>query len=394
MYVKFASRMDNIKGSAIRALLKVAEQPDIISFAGGFPAPEFFPIKEMEEVSKKVLREDGYAALQYGATDGLPSLRRHICKLMEPQNLHADIADILVTSGSQQGLDLAGMLFIDKDDVVVTESPSYLGALNAFKAYQPKFAEVEMDEQGMLMDKLEETLEANKGKVKFIYTIPDFQNPTGRTMPIERRKKMVELANKYGIFILEDNPYGSLRFEGDIMPAIKSFDTEGRVIYLGTMSKIFCPGMRLGWIYASNEVVNKFNMLKQGVDLQSNSLSQRECATFFDMYDINAHIARIIETYRKRRDLMINTMKECFPANVSYTHPEGGLFLWVTLPEGIDAAEVFKKALEKKVAFVAGEPFYPNGGNANHFRLNYSNMPEDKIVEGIKALGEVLTEVC
>lgn len=394
MYVKFASRMDNIKGSAIRALLKVAEQPDIISFAGGFPAPEFFPIKEMEEVSKKVLREDGFAALQYGATDGLPSLRRHICKLMEPQNLHADIADILVTSGSQQGLDLAGMLFIDKDDVVVTESPSYLGALNAFKAYQPKFAEVEMDEQGMLMDKLEETLEANKGKVKFIYTIPDFQNPTGRTMPIDRRKRMVELANKYGIFILEDNPYGSLRFEGDIMPAIKSFDTEGRVIYLGTMSKIFCPGMRLGWIYASNEVVNKFNMLKQGVDLQSNSLSQRECATFFDMYDINAHIARIIETYRKRRDLMVNTMKECFPKNVSFTYPEGGLFLWVTLPEGIDAAEVFKKALEKKVAFVAGEPFYPNGGNANHFRLNYSNMPEDKIVAGIKALGEVLTEVC
>ncbi len=394
MYVKFASRMDNIKGSAIRALLKVAEQPDIISFAGGFPAPEFFPIKEMEEVSKKVLREDGYAALQYGATDGLPSLRKHICKLMEPQNIHADIADILVTSGSQQGLDLAGMLFIDKDDVVITESPSYLGALNAFKAYQPKFAEVEMDEQGMLMDKLEEALEANKDKVKFIYTIPDFQNPTGRTMPIERRKKMVELANKYGIFILEDNPYGSLRFEGDIMPAIKSFDTEGRVIYLGTMSKIFCPGMRLGWIYASNEVVNKFNMLKQGVDLQSNSLSQRECATFFDMYDINAHIARIIETYRRRRDLMINTMAECFPKNVSYTHPEGGLFLWVTLPEGIDAAEVFKKALDKKVAFVAGEPFYPNGGNANHFRLNYSNMPEDKIVEGIRALGAVLTEVC
>ncbi len=393
MYAKFASRMDNIKGSAIRALLKLADQPDIISFAGGFPAPEFFPVKEMVEVSKKVLEEDGMKALQYGPTDGLPALRQHICKLMEVQSLHAEVADILVTGGSQQGLDMAGMLFIDKGDVVIAESPSYLGALNAFKAYEPTFVEVEMDEQGMLMDKLEEALEANKGKVKFIYTIPDFQNPTGRTMTIDRRKKMVELANKYGVYILEDNPYGALRFEGEVHPAIKSFDTEGRVIYLGTMSKIFCPGLRLGWIYASPEVINKFNMIKQGVDLQCNSMAQRECATFFDMYDINEHVAKIIKTYRNRRDLMLKTIEETFPKSVSYTHPEGGLFLWVTLPEGIDAADVFKKALEKKVAFVAGEPFYPNGGNANHFRLNYSNMPEDKIVEGTKRLGEVLTEM-
>ena len=212
-------------------------------------------------------------------------------------------------------------------------------------------------------------------------------------MTIDRRKKMVELANKYGVYILEDNPYGALRFEGEVHPAIKSFDTEGRVIYLGTMSKIFCPGLRLGWIYASPEVINKFNMIKQGVDLQCNSMAQRECATFFDMYDINEHVAKIIKTYRNRRDLMLKTIEETFPKSVSYTHPEGGLFLWVTLPEGVDAADVFKKALEKKVAFVAGEPFYPNGGNANHFRLNYSNMPEDKIVEGTKRLGEVLTEM-
>lgn len=393
MYVNFSKRMDNIKGSAIRALLKLADQPDIISFAGGFPAPEFFPIKEMEEVSKKVLQEDGFAALQYGPTDGLVALRKHICKLMEVQNLHADFSEILVTGGSQQGLDMAAMLLIDKGDVIITEAPSYLGALNAFKAYEPNFIEIDMDEHGMLIDKLEEALEANKGKVKFIYTIPDFQNPTGRTLDIDRRKRMVELANKYGVYILEDNPYGALRFEGEVHPAIKSFDTEGRVIYLGTMSKIFCPGLRLGWIYASPEIINKFNLIKQGVDLQCNSMAQRECATFFDMYDINEHVAKIIETYRNRRDLMIKTIEETFPKCVSHTYPEGGLFLWVTLPEGVDAADVFAKAIEKKVAFVAGEPFYPNGGNANHFRLNYSNMTEEKIVEGIKRLGEVLTEM-
>lgn len=390
---QFASRMDGIKGSAIRALLKLADQPDIISFAGGFPAPEFFPVKELEIVSKKVLEEDGLKALQYGPTDGLPALRKHISKLMEPQSLKADPAEILITAGSQQGLDFAGMLFIDKGDVVITESPSYLGALNAFKAYQPTFVEVEMDEEGMLMDKLEEALEANKGKVKFIYSIPDFQNPTGRTMTIERRKKLVELANRYDVYVVEDNPYGALRFEGEIHPAIKSFDTEGRVIYLGTMSKIFCPGLRLGWIYATPEVINKFNLIKQGVDLQCNSMAQRECAVFFDMYDIQAHIQKIIEVYRKRRDLMVNTMKECFPEGVSYTYPNGGLFLWVTLPEHLDSAVVFEKALEKKVAFVAGEPFYPNGGHKNHFRMNYSNMPEDKIVEGVKRLGEVLREL-
>ena len=192
---------------------------------------------------------------------------------------------------------------------------------------------------------------------------------------------------------MEDNPYGALRFEGEIYPAIKSFDTEGRVIYLGTMSKIFCPGLRIGWIYGKSEVVNKFNLIKQGVDLQCNSMAQRECAVFLDMYDINEHIKTIVDTYRHRRDLMIKTMDETFPKNVSYTHPAGGLFLWVTLPEGLDSKLVFEKALEKKVAFVAGEPFYPNGGNANHFRMNYSAMPDEKIVEGVKRLGEVLKEL-
>ena len=362
---------------------------------GGPPAPPYdVGMRRLEGVSTEVLEKDGKAALQYGPTDGLPALRQHICKLMEPQGLHAQPADILITAGSQQGLSFAGMLFVDPGDVIITESPSYLGALNAFKAYQPTFVEVDMDEEGMKMEVLEKALEENKGKVKFIYTIPDFQNPTGRTMAIDRRKKLVELANKYGVYIVEDNPYGALRFEGEIQPAIKSFDTEDRVVYLGTMSKIFSPGMRIGWIYANPEVLNKFNLIKQGADLQCNSMAQRQCSVFFDQYDIQAHIQKIVKVYRKRRDLMLSTMQECFPKNVTWTHPEGGLFLWVTLPEGLDSAVVFEKALEKKVAFVAGEPFYPNGGNANHFRMNYSAMPDEKIVEGVKRLGEVLKELC
>ncbi|MDO5111222.1 MAG: PLP-dependent aminotransferase family protein [Clostridia bacterium] len=393
MAIQFASRMDGLKGSAIRELLKIADKPDVISFAGGFPAPELFPVEGMEIVSKKVLEEDGRKALQYSSTEGFLPLREHICKLMEPQGFKADPADILITAGSQQGLDFCAKLFVNPGDVVITESPSYLGALNAFKAYEPKFVEVEMDEEGMLMDKLEEALRANEN-VKFIYTIPDFQNPTGRTMTIERRKKLVELANKYDVCVVEDNPYGSLRFEGEIHPAIKSFDTEDRVIYLGTMSKIFCPGMRIGWIYAAPAILNKFNLIKQGADLQCSTIAQRECAVFFDMYEINEHIKKIIEVYRGRRDVMVDAMKKYFPKNVSYTYPNGGLFLWVTLPEGMDSTDVFKKAMEKKVAFVAGEPFYPNGGNANHFRMNYSAMPDEKIVEGVKRLGEVLNELC
>jgi len=393
MAVKFASRMDGVTGSAIRALLKLAEQPDVISFAGGFPAPEFFPIEEMKIVCQKVLTEDGQGALQYGSTDGILALRKHISKIMEIQGFVADPAHILVTSGSQQGLEFTGKLFINTGDVVITESPSYLGALNAFKSYEPRFVEVDMDEEGMLMDKLEEALQSNEN-VKYIYTIPDFQNPTGRTMAIDRRKKMVALANKYDVVIVEDNPYGALRFEGDVYPAIKSFDTEGRVIYLGTMSKVFCPGLRIGWVYASPEILGKYNLIKQSADLQCNSMTQRECATFLDMNDLPKHVQKIIEVYRIRRNLMMETMEKTFPKNVTFTHPEGGLFLWVTLPENVDAAVVFEKALEKKVAFVAGEPFYPNGGHKNHFRLNYSCMPNEKIIEGITRLGAVLAELC
>ncbi|MEA4960280.1 aminotransferase-like domain-containing protein [Lutispora sp.] len=389
MSIKYAKRMEYIKGSAIRELLKLTEQPEIISFAGGLPAPELFPIEEMKEVCLKVLDTDGKAALQYSTTEGYLPLRKIISERMKYSGIEIPADDILITSGSQQGLEFSGKVFLDEGDTVICESPSYLGALNAFKSYLPRFVEVEMDNEGMKMDELEKALEANPN-AKFIYTIPDFQNPSGITMSFERRKRLVELSVKYNVPIVEDNPYGDLRFEGERIPAVKHFDTAGMVIYLGTFSKTFSPGLRVGWVAASPEIVRKYVLVKQGADLQCNSMAQRETAAFVQMFDIDKHINKIIEVYGRRRTLMIETMEKEFPRNVKFTYPNGGLFTWVELPEGVDAAEVLKKALEEKVAFVPGGSFYPNGGNENHFRLNYSCMPEDKIVEGITRLGKVL----
>lgn len=390
MDIKFANRMKLLRTSEIRELLKFSEKPDIISFAGGMPAPELFPIREIKNVVEKVLDENGKSALQYSSTEGFAPLRKIIAEeRMKPAGVDASVNDIIVTSGSQQGLDFSGRIFLNPGDIVICESPSYLGAINAFKAYEPRFVEIEMDEDGMIIEELEKALKEHPN-AKFIYTIPDFQNPTGKTLSLERRQKLVDLAVKYGIPIVEDNPYGELRFEGERLPAIKSFDKEGIVIYLGTFSKTFCPGLRLGWVCASPQILMKYLIVKQGADLQTNSLAQREAAEFMQMNNLNEHIEKIKVVYKKRRDLMIETMKKEFPSNCTFTYPEGGLFTWVKLPESIDAAEVFKLALEQKVAFVPGGSFFPNGGKNNYFRLNYSNMPEEKIVEGIVRLGSVL----
>ena len=392
MALNYAKRMDNIKASEIRELLKLTQRPEVISFAGGLPAPELFPVEELKRVAKEVLEENGTTALQYGPTEGYEPLRQKIVERMKKVNVDVAVDNILVTSGSQQGLDFSARIFINPGDVIICESPSYLGAINAFKAYEPKFVEVETDDEGMIMEYLEKALEENDN-AKFIYVIPDFQNPSGKTWSEERRKKLVELANKYNVAILEDNPYGELRFEGEFLPAVKHYDTEGRVIFLGTFSKIFCPGLRLGWVAADKEVLNKFIMVKQGADLQSSTISQMEVAKFLEIYDIEEHIEKLKRVYKKRKDLMIKTMEEEFPEEVKFTNPEGGLFTWVVLPEHINARELAVKALEKNVAFVPGGSFFPNGGNENTFRMNYSNMDEERIVEGVKRLGEVLRQV-
>lgn len=388
---KFAKRTQNLKPSEVREILKVTQRPEIISFAGGLPAPELFPVEEIKKACIEVLNNEGQSSLQYSTTEGYIPLREAICGRMKNLQIETSIDNIIITTGSQQALDLSGKLFIDEGDTIICESPTYLAAINAFNAYMPKFQEVSMDEEGMIMEELEKTIKAVPN-AKFIYTIPDFQNPTGRTMSLSRRKKLVELANKYDMVIIEDNPYGEVRFAGEKLPPVKHFDTEGRVIYLSTFSKIFAPGLRLGWICADKKFIDKYVPFKQNVDLHSDIFAQMITAKYMELFDIEAHIEKIREVYRHRRELMIKCIKEEFPENIKYTLPDGGLFIWVQLPENIDASELFVKALENNVVFVSGQSFFPNGNCKNAFRLNYSNMPDERIIEGIKRLAEVIKE--
>lgn len=392
MTLKYANRMKGIRASEIREILKLTQKAEVISFAGGLPAPELFPIDAIKEISREVLEEHGEKALQYATTEGYLPLRKQITERMTKFGINTNADNILITNGSQQGLDFAGKIFLDPDDVVLCENPSYLGAINAFKAYEAKFIEVPTDDEGMIISELEEIVKTTD-KIKLIYVVPDFQNPTGRTWSIERRKGLIEIANKYDLIIIEDNPYGELRFEGEIPPSVKSFDVEDRVVFLGTFSKTFCPGFRLAWTCASEEILSKFILVKQSSDLQASTISQMELSKFINKYDLDKHVEKIKSVYRRRRDIMMKTMKEEFPDEVKFTYPEGGLFTWVELPEHINSRDLAIKAIDNNVAFVPGDPFYPNGGKFNNFRLNYSNMNEDRIVEGIKRLAKAIKEM-
>ena len=391
--MQFSNLAMNLKASEIRELLKLTTMPEIISFAGGLPAPELFPTEDLKKVDEAVLTKEGQAALQYGTTEGYTPLREQIAGRMK-KSFMVDCTpeNIVITSGSQQGLSLLAQIFLNPGDVVLVESPTYLGAINAFKLCGPEFVEVPTDDKGIIPEELEKILAKCGGRVRMMYVIPEFQNPTGITWPMERRKAFMDIINRYDFPVLEDDPYGELRFDGDKVPSLKSMDTKGNIIFLGSFSKILMPGLRIAWMVADPTIIDKVVKLKQAVDLQSSSFGQRQTSFFIDMYDLDAHVAKIKELYKKRRNLMCDSMKEYFPEGITFTYPEGGLFTWVTLPEGMDAKELMPKVLAKNVAYVPGGPFYPHGGNANHFRLNYSNMPEERIVEGIKRLAEVLKE--
>ena len=392
MEYKFASRMERMKASEIRELLKLTARPEIISFAGGLPAPELFPVKEIAQVSHDLVLKEGQKLLQYATTEGRPTLREKIAKRMTEKYKTPVVADdILITTGSQQCLDFAGKLFLDPGDVVLCESPSYLGALNAFNAYQPVFKEVPTDGEGIIPEELDKIL-ASTPKCKFIYVIPDFQNPTGICWSLERRKKFIEVINKYDLPVFEDNPYGELRYRGESFPTLKSMDTKGLVSFLGTFSKIFCPGLRLGWIAGPHTIVEKFVMIKQSADLHTSNFDQGVADAYMDTYDLDAHVKEIVALYGHRRDLILKTMEEEFPEGVEFTRPDGGLFLWVTVPEGVSARKVFDKCIEQKVAAVIGDAFYPNDKTDRSMRVNYSCMPDDKIVEGVKRMAKAIKE--
>jgi len=385
---RFAERTHNMMSSIIREILKLALQPDIISFAGGMPAAELFLIREFEEACQYVLTHDGVRALQYGTTEGYPPLKQYLVEKMKEYDVPAEQENILLVNGSQQALDLIGKIFINPGDVVLTEGPTYLGAIQAFRAYQARLVTVPLDEEGIQTGKLEEALERHP--VKFIYVLPNFHNPAGVTMTLERRLKLVELAARYGVFIVEDDPYGELRFEGqDITPLVVLH--KENVLYLSTFSKTLSPGIRLGWIVAPSKIIAKLVQAKQGSDLHTSTFVQMVANDICQRGILRSHVKTIREVYRERRDAMLAAMERHFPPGVTWTRPQGGLFLWVQVPEHIDTTEFLNLALQEKVAFVPGRAFYPDDGGQNAMRLTFATADPERIEEGIKRLERALT---
>jgi DNA-binding transcriptional MocR family regulator len=378
-----------MKGSVIREILKITERPDIISFAGGLPAPELFPVEDLKRACETVLDNVGPKSLQYSLSLGILPLRKFLAERLSQKGAPLTEGNILVTGGSQQGLDLVGKVFLDKGAVVICENPTYLGAIQAFNAYTPHYVTVDMDDCGMVTDQVEEKIK--KYKPRLIYVVPNFQNPSGITLGYERRKHLVTLAKEYYIPIIDDNPYGELRYIGKDVPSLKSLGGD-LVIQLGTISKIISPGLRIGWIAASAEVMPMFEKMKQGTDLHTNTFAQYVMAEYVKDGRLDKHIEEIKAAYGERRGVMIKAMTEYFPENVKWTEPEGGLFLWVELPHEVSATDLLQEALKQKVAYVPVKPFHPYEDKDNTLRLNFSNASPEMIIEGIKRLGKVFKE--
>ncbi|MCR4693590.1 MAG: PLP-dependent aminotransferase family protein [Firmicutes bacterium] len=385
-------RAKPLKASGIREMFKLMADPQVISLAGGSPDPELFPSEFLAEISAEILRTNGKKALAYGTTDGYAPLKDALKKRTEQISSFSDEDKIIITTGAQQAIDLAARVLVEDDEYVVVEAPSFVGTLNALRSVRARLIGVDMEKDGMDMAELENVLKSNK--VKLIYTIPNFQNPTGITMSLEKREKMLALAKKYDCLILEDNPYGDLRFAGDSVPTIKSLDSEGRVIYVGSLSKILSPGLRIGYLVCRGELCDKIEIVKQVNDVHTPCLTQMMATEFLNRYDVDKHIKKACEVYGRKCRFMLSCMEKYFPKSVTWTKPEGGLFILVYCPESIDAAKLSMEAVQKyKVAFVPCNNFATDiDAKTSSFRLNYSTMPEEKIEEGIKAVGTLLKE--
>lgn len=387
----YASRVSKMRSSEIREMMAVTGRPDVISFAGGLPDTRVFPVHQIVEATQRVMLREGPAALQYGPTEGHEALKRHIVEIMAELDAEVGLDDLLITDGAQQALELIGKIFIGKDDIIIIEAPSYVGALQAFAGYEPNIVSIPLDNMGLRTDILAEKLEelARLGKQpKFVYTVPNFHNPAGVTLIEERRRKLVELSRKYGFLIVEDDPYGKVRFDGDVRPSLRSMNEN--VIYLGTFSKIFAPGMRLGWVAAPKAILEKLIYAKQAADLCSSSFSQRVTEEYLSVFDWRKNVDVLIDLYRARRDAMLSALEEFFPEGATWTHPNGGLFIWATLPDGLDSGEMLAEAIrEAKVAYVPGRAFFVGDDKNSSMRLNFSYCPPETIHEGIKRLGAV-----
>ncbi len=394
---EFSEIAKRLKASEIRELLKLTQQPEIISFAGGLPNPKSFPVEKVKMITDKLLENDGAKVLQYGSTEGVNSFRDALAERMknkyDVKNVKRE--NILITAGSQQGLYLLAKIFIDPCDTVIIEAPTYIGILTAFQSYNPSYVAIEMDDEGMKTEILENELKRlkNEGKKpKLIYTIPTFQNPAGVTMNLDRRKHLLELAEEYNILVVEDDPYGELRYSGEKLPVLKSLDKNHNVIYLGTFSKILAPGMRLAHFIAHEDIVQKAVLAKQGMDLCTNTLAQYIARDYIKNGYLDEQIPNIIKLYKEKRDLMLDLMEDYFPDKVKWTKPDGGMFLWVTLPEHVDTEKMFKRAIENKVAYVIGCAFYPDRSHKNTMRLNFTYSTNEQIKEGMKRLAKVIKE--
>jgi 2-aminoadipate transaminase len=389
----FADRMQGMESSAIRELLKVAQDPEVIAFSAGNPAPESFPIKEMADISASIFQEQGAKALQYGISEGYPELRRlSEERLKNRYGIGRDFDQLIIVSGGQQGMELSTKILTNEGDTVICENPSFIGSMNAFRSYGLKLRGVEMDEEGILPEALE-AIAASDPKVRFLYTIPTFQNPSGRTMTLERRKAVLEIAKKYDFLIVEDNPYGDLRYEGEDVAPIKSLDEEGRVIYVGSYSKVLAPGIRMGFVSAHQDLIAKMVIAKQVSDVHTNQFFMILAAEYLKRYNLDDHVQEVRKLYKHKLDLMAGAIREHFPAEVIFHKPQGGLFLWCSLPEGYDALELCRRSGEAKVSIVPGRVFEidakPVSGT---FRMNFSTPSEEAIQRGVKILGGVIRQ--
>jgi 2-aminoadipate transaminase len=389
--------MSRVKPNAIRELLVLGDDPEITSFGGGYPDPTLFPVDELAAVYAELLTPRNADALQYTGSAGNPSLRAQVAARLTRDGMPAGLEDVLIVQGGQQGLDLVAKLLVDPDDVVLTENPTFLGALIAFNPYQPRYQAVPVDDDGLDTDRLAELLQrwpADTRPPKYLYTVPDFSNPSGVTLSLRRREHLVELAGRHGFVILEDTPYRELRYHGERLPTLRSLAGDHRVIHLGSFSKILAPSMRLGWVNAEPDVVAQLVLLKTATDTQCSTLNMAATAAYLDRYDIDAHIARLCDSYGRKRDLALATIDASFPESVRCTRPDGGLFTWASFPDGFDAAAFMRDRMlpEAKVAWVPGATFYPVQEEPNHARLSFSALPEDRLQDGLRRLGRLLSE--
>lgn len=387
----YADRMAGVSGSAVREILKLTQQPDMISFGGGLPSADSFPMDDLKDIINGLNENMTAATLQYGETEGYRPLREEIVAFMATKGVNTCVDNVLITSGSQQGLDLIAKAFINKGDKIVVESPTYLAALQAFRMYEADFIEAPVDEDGIIPEELDRILRTEEN-VKIVYMIPCFQNPSGRTTPAARRRELMSVIQKYNVVLIEDAPYEDLKYTDEIIPSMKSMDTTGQVLYFGSFSKTVAPGFRVGYSIADAPILSKMIIGKQSCDLHVSIFSQMVMAEYLKRGLMPDHLKQINAEYAKKRDLMLATLEECMPEGVTWTHPQGGLFLWVELPAHMSTNDLFLKAIEKKVAYVAGDSFFAAGEPHNAMRINFSNATPENIVKGVHALADVIRE--